>query len=121
MSGVEIRCQACGEEAFLLREPVYDGFTRTGESLKCSHCGHQFDSEDEIDFKEKKKISIFTEEDKSKNPDVFESDELTMCHRCAHYVVNPFMQWCDRHRKEVAATDTCPQFEQQSEKSDSIL
>lgn len=121
MSSVEIHCPACGEEALLLREAVYDGFTKSGESLTCSNCGHSFDSEESVPFKEKQSLKLFTDADRSQDPDVFKEDELRMCHRCKSYVVNPFMQWCDRHRKEVQATDTCPEFEEKKTEEDPPL
>lgn len=121
MSSVEIHCSACGEDALLLREAVYEGFTKSSESLRCSHCGHTFESEQDVPFKEKTPFHIFTDADRSHDPEVFKDDEFRMCHRCRSYVVNPFMQWCDRHRKEVQATDTCPQFEEKKEEKDRPL
>jgi hypothetical protein len=118
VSSVEIHCPACREQAFLLREPVYDGFTKSGEALSCSHCGHSFESEEDVPFKEKKALKIFTDADRSHAPEVFKEDEFRMCHRCTNYVANPFMQWCDLHRKEVQATDTCSKFKERKEEGD---
>ena len=121
MSSVEIHCPVCDEDALLIRDAVYDGFTKTSDRLTCSQCGHQFDNEEEIPFKEKESQSVFTDADRSHDSKVFEADSLTMCHRCKNYVVNPFMQWCDHHRKEVEATDTCAQFKPRPEKETPIL
>lgn len=56
--------------------------------------------------------SIFGPEDKPKSPSLFEPSETSrLCRHCRHYVVNPFVQRCMRHRKEVEATDSCDQFE----------
>lgn len=107
----EIQCPACGKEALLLREPRYEGFTRVGETLSCASCGHVFASEDEVPFKHRPKVEVFAESDRSKKVKVFaEGENKRICRYCAHYVVNPFMQWCGLHKKEVQATDTCPQF-----------
>lgn len=112
MQSVEIICSSCGEEAFLKREPVYEGFKKTGEALSCSSCGFIFASEAEVPFKAAVAAPrIFTEADRSEKVKVFdEGENRTFCRYCANYVVNPFMQFCSHHKKEVQATDTCAQF-----------
>lgn len=113
---VEIHCPGCDRDTLLLREPQYEGFTRVGETLACASCGHIFDSEEEIPFRQARIAEVFTEADRSLEPQVFEDGEADrLCRYCRHYVVNPFMQWCGRLRKEVEATDTCPHFEPASE------
>lgn len=109
---VEIRCSQCGMEAFLSREPVYEGFTKTGETLSCSACGFVFESEDRVPYKEKEAAPvIFTDADRSAKVEIFdEGENRRLCHYCADYVVNPFMQFCARHKKEVQATDSCDDF-----------
>lgn len=109
---VEIICTHCGAEAFLKREPVYEGFKKTGEELSCSACGFAFVSETEVPFKITVTApGIFTDADRSKAVKVFdEGENRRICRYCANYVVNPFMQFCSLHRKEVQATDGCPQF-----------
>ena len=109
---VELICGACGAEAFLNREPVYEGLTKTGERLSCSACGFVFESEESVPFKEKASAPvIFTDADRSEKVVVFDEDEnKRLCRYCAEYVVNPFMQFCSRHKKEVQATDSCESF-----------
>lgn len=109
---VEIICSQCGTEAFLKREPVYEGFTKTGETLSCSACGFVFVSEEEVPFKDKEAApQIFTDADRSEKVQVFEEGEnKRLCRYCAEYVVNPFMQFCSHHKKEVQATDSCGDF-----------
>lgn len=107
---VELTCPACGRDSWLLRKPRYDGFTKTGETLTCALCGHEFASEDEIEFKDRRP-KIFSEADRPMPMKVFsESEKGKMCRYCAEYVVNPFLQRCGLHRCEVQATDTCPHF-----------
>lgn len=107
----EIHCPGCDRDTLLLRTPRYEGFTRVGEALNCAGCGHAFALEDEVPFREEKKISIFTDADRSTVVDVFKGDPRgRLCRYCAHYVVNPFRQWCGLHRKEVEATHTCDRF-----------
>jgi hypothetical protein len=109
---VEIICTHCGAETFLKREPVYEGFKKTGEELLCSACGFVFASETEVPFKTAVAApKIFTDADRSKVVKVFdEGENKRICRYCANYVVNPFMQFCSLHRKEVQSTDSCPQF-----------
>lgn len=109
---VEIICTQCGAETFLKREPVYEGLKKIGEVLSCSSCGFIFTSEEDVLFKTAPAApQIFTEADRSKKVKVFdEGENRTFCRYCANYVVNPFMQFCSLHKKEVQATDSCPQF-----------
>ena len=109
---VEMNCPGCGDEALLRREPVYEGFTKTGETLTCSSCGHVFASEGEVPFLDgPKRPAVFSAADRSRKVEIFESDEKGRnCRYCAHYVVNPFIQRCGLHHKEVAATDLCADF-----------
>jgi len=109
---VEIVCTHCGAEAFLKREPVYEGLKKTGEELSCSACGFVFTSEAEVQFKERAAApQIFTAADRSKLVKIFdEGENKSICRYCANYVVNPFIQFCSRHKKEIQATDSCPQF-----------
>jgi transcription elongation factor Elf1 len=109
---VEIICPHCGVEAFLKREPVYEGLTKTGEVLSCSACGGAFSTEEEVPFKHVVAApKIFTDADRSKKVEIFsENENRQICRYCANYVVNPFVQFCSHHKKEVQATDSCPQF-----------
>jgi hypothetical protein len=116
---VEIACPACKGDSLLLREPRYEGFTRVGETLSCSACGHVFAEEADVPYKRQARVHVFTEEDRPAPVDVFAENEAErMCHRCTHYVVNPFMQWCGLHRREVEATDTCDRFERKPDEAD---
>jgi hypothetical protein len=54
---------------------------------------------------------IFSDEEKPVAPELFkEAEKGRFCRYCKHYVVNPFVQRCARHGKEVEATDTCREF-----------
>ena len=112
MRAVEIICSGCGAEAFLSREPIYEEFTKVGEELICSACGHQYASEREVPFKKKATDPvIFTDADRSKKVEVFDAGEAdNLCRHCAFYVINPFVQFCSHHKKEVQATDSCAAF-----------
>jgi hypothetical protein len=109
---VEIICAACGADTLLIRTPRYDGFKKTGEILTCASCGHEYPGEDEVPFKGQAKVEVFTEDDRPRGVKLFDEHEAErLCRHCVNYVVNPFMQWCSYHRKEVEATDTCSRFE----------
>jgi ribosomal protein L37E len=120
MSAVEIICRNCGADTLLKREPIFDGFAKSGEKLTCSSCGFAYASEADVPFKKKKADPVvFTEDDLSEKVEVFDENENhRLCRYCAHYVVNPFTQFCSIHKKEVQATDTCDQFEASEDKND---
>lgn len=111
--GGELLCVSCGQEAWLLRTPRYDGFNRVGDELSCSACGYVYEEEDELCLAGQGEAEhIFSAEDREEVPTLFDDEERRMlCRYCRHYVVNPFTQWCARHRKETEATDTCAEHE----------
>ncbi len=99
-----------------MRKPLFEGLKKVGESLECTSCGHVYAREEDVPFKGKKVVQVFTEADKSAKVEVFEENEAgRLCRYCLHYVVNPFTQWCGLHKKKVEATDTCPQFDRKKE------
>ncbi len=112
MASVEIICGFCGQESLLKRMPKFDGFKKVGETLTCAACGHEYDDEAEVPFKQRQKPKVFDESDASRPVKVFdESEAERLCRHCKHYVVNPFVQRCSKHGKVVEATDTCRAFE----------
>jgi hypothetical protein len=118
MLQVEIICTACGEETLLKREPIYEGLAKTGELLTCVSCGHQFENEDTVPFKQRAATpNLFAESDWIRPAPLFDADEnKRLCRYCANYVINPFMQYCSTRKKEVQATDTCEQFTEKQER-----
>lgn len=118
MNAVEIICSQCGADTLLKRDAVYEGFTKVGEKLTCSSCAFEYASEEDVPFKTQTAApEIFTEADRSAKVEVFSDGEnRRLCRYCANYIVNPFTQFCALHKKEVQATDMCPQFEQSEEK-----
>lgn len=109
---VEIVCPACGEETLLRREPQYEGLKKTGERLTCTSCGHVFATEADVPFKQKKQSTVFGAEDRVRKIEIFRGDEKGRnCRHCRHFVVNPFIQRCGKHHREVQATDLCADFE----------
>ena len=109
---MQARCPACGEVSLFVREPVYDGFTKTGEVCKCTSCGAEHAP------------AALTPGGGTTVPDVFadverpaevriegQGEQPPFCRYCSHYVVNPFTQRCGISLQEVDATDTCESFE----------
>ena len=107
----EFHCPACHQDTWLSRTPLYESFTKTGETLRCALCHHVFASEQNIPFKESGRPKVFREEDKPRAIRVFREDEKgRICRYCAEYVVNPFLQRCGLTNREVQATDMCDRF-----------
>ena len=108
-------CPGCGRDALSLVKPRYDGFKRVGEDRVCASCGFAYPPDTGAP-KPPPKPRVFTDEDRPAPIHAFAQGEAdALCRRCAHYVVNPFRQWCGLHRREVEATDTCDQFERMPE------
>ena len=107
-------CSTCQEETLFTREPVYDGFKKTGEALTCSKCGQSStDMTGGGTGKTDPLAALFGEDAAPEKMELFdvEAETATSCRKCKHYVVHPFTQRCSLHEKEVAATDVCPDFE----------
>ena len=108
---VEILCTVCGADTIIVRSPIYDGFKKTGEMLKCAACGHEYASENQVPFKQNSRPGVFDASDESTKISVFhESERGKTCCYCRHYVVNPFTQRCGLHFGSVEATDSCEKF-----------
>ena len=118
-SRLELNCPGCGEITFLRRDPVYEGFIKTGESLSCSSCGKKFELEESIPFKKDTSRTIFAIEDRQDSKQLFDqSEKQCVCRYCINYIINPFTQWCNIKKKEVEATDTCENFRKKENISD---
>ncbi len=108
-------CPTCGIDTLMIKEPIYDGFTRMGEQIKCAVCGTVMTPPLET-VEPKKTSSLFTDDDRSPVIQLFdEGENRILCRYCNHYTLNPFRQWCGLHFREVEATDTCEQFEAKPE------
>ena len=110
-----IICCSCGADTLLKEEPVYDGFVKTGTSQSCMACGHVYAEGDEIPFKGNPAAAIFTDDDRDAPIQIFDEGQPAVCRHCSNYVVNPFVQRCDLHGRDVAATDTCNDFDRVEE------
>lgn len=105
-------CPVCAKETLVIKEPVYEGFTRVGERMKCAVCGHCMAAPAAPPPPAKKVPALFADDDLPAPVKLFaEGENRTICRYCRNYLINPFKQWCGLHLKEVEATDTCGQFE----------
>ncbi len=105
----EAACPACGRVSLLLRRPQYEGFTKVGEETTCAACGHVFAAA-ELPAAAAPKPDLFGD-DRPAKIEIFQGGEAgTLCGHCLNYTINPFRQWCARHRREVEATDSCADF-----------
>ena len=94
----KIFCPSCRQESAVKVVKKYDGFTLVGEIDTCAFCGYEFVEEEPEVIKERPPGWVNDKELKK------------LCHRCRHYVINPFVQKCVLHDREVEATDTCSDF-----------
>ena len=114
----QIQCPHCGKESFLLEEPRFEGFKKVGITRNCSTCGHVFEDNEEIPFVKAGQAlpNLFEDVEREKMPNLLgDAKELRFCIYCEEYIENPFTQRCMKHKKEVAATDTCPDFRRKRE------
>ena len=110
-STLQIVCTSCGEETFVRREPIYDGFTKTGERHICVSCGYRYEDVADVPFRHKAASSIFNTDDLTTPIDIFKEHEKNRnCRNCRNYTVNPFTQRCGIDDRRVQATDICANF-----------
>ena len=94
----KIFCPHCRQESAVNVVKKYDGFAEVGETVTCAFCGYEFGEEEPTVIEEKR-------------PGWVDDDKLKkVCHRCHHYVINPFVQKCVLHQREIEAMDTCAEF-----------
>ena len=117
MTSLEIHCTVCGTVALARKEPVYEGFKKTGEAFICTACGARFASAEETPFAKKDaRPNVFSDADKPSPLSIFSDDERQRtCGWCRHFVVNPFSQRCGLTNKETQAIDLCVRFEKKEE------
>lgn len=135
-------CPSCREDTLFVTDAVYDGFRKTGETHRCTLCGHVIrDGADSKGASPHRASSrnpdrnpdrnpsrnpshrtnplwdAFAKEEAEENASLFdiEGETSKLCRKCKHYVVNPFTQRCMLHDKEVEVTDTCDRFESKND------
>lgn len=110
-------CESCKKETLFTVEAVYDGFTKTGETSTCSECGQVSEAGRRNAEKKDPLAALFGEDAVPEKLELFdvEAETARLCRKCAHYVIHPFTQRCGLHDREVSATDSCPQFQNQED------
>ena len=96
--GQKIICPYCRQQSAVKIVKQYDGFTPVGEIKTCAFCGHVLEEEDLAYIRDAIPEGL--------RP----AGERRSCYLCEHYVVNPFLQKCVLHDREVEALDSCPEF-----------
>lgn len=95
-----------------MKEAVYQGFKKTGETLRCSLCGKVSAATASMEAKADPLAALFGEDAQPEALSLFdvEAETAKLCRKCSYYVIHPFTQRCGLHDKEVSATDSCPDF-----------
>lgn len=106
-------CKKCHQETLFVSEPIYEGFKKIGESLRCNGCGAVQRSDKIVVPKADPLAALFGEDLAPEKLNLFDVDAETahLCRKCANYVIHPFTQRCSLHDREVSATDSCDQWE----------
>ena len=101
--GQKIICPYCRQESAVKMVKQYDGFTLVGEVRTCAFCGQEL-ADEELTYLKDEIPESLRQKGRRRN-----------CYLCKHYVVNPFLQKCVLHNREVEALDSCPDFSPQSQ------
>ena len=115
--GQQLKCPHCGEECFLVKKSLLDGWTKVGDILACSCCSAKIaDLEDEkakaseISSKFSSLENLLSEK-KTEGPKIESTeDEKHFCRDCIQFVAHPFLSRCELYRKNVNPMDDCAEF-----------
>ena len=118
--GDEYNCPHCGNNSFLKKETVMDGWTRKGDVLKCASCGHLVCELKEESGKPADPLksdaadrlkNLFGGEEFVEKPALkAEGDEANFCKDCAFLIPHPFVFKCFKFNKTVNPMDDCHAF-----------
>ncbi len=117
-AGDEIICKYCGENSFLVKKILMDGWTKSGEALICSSCSKVIEKIDitnkALENNNKNSLNKFAnflgEEEVLRKPNINTEEDSNFCRDCKHYISHPFLDRCSLHQKEVNPMDDCPLF-----------
>ncbi len=108
--GEQFCCPHCGENSFLMKEAVMEGWKKTGDVLKCVSCGAVIENvvpetaeQEKSDAQTRKRdalAALFGEEPAEKR----------FCRDCKFRVMNAFRIRCMKHDKDVNPMDDCEDF-----------
>jgi len=122
--GDQFDCPHCGKDSFLKKETLMNGWTRTGEVLKCASCGaviEHLDSDPLSGPAEKCRadrsglnaLSALLGGETGTGPaapEGFLDQERKFCRDCAYRIATAFRMRCGRHDRDVNPMDDCPDF-----------
>lgn len=124
--GDEYDCPQCGQNTFVVKKAVMDGWTKSGDILACSGCDAKIADVEEtkIGFEKPSSESsaalagfLGVEQEEKKELSATD-EEKHFCRDCGHLVSHPFLTRCDLHKKDVNPMDDCPDFIQKKDKED---
>ena len=120
-SGDRISCPHCGEDTFVKRKILMDGWTKQGEVLVCALCGKKLsDAEDCSDSAAGSADisalqSLLGGETLEKTSVSLNRSDCRFCKDCAHAVRNAFVFRCELTGNEVDSMGDCGRFRRREE------
>ncbi len=118
--GDKVICPACNAESFLKLKPILDGWTKTGDSLVCGLCSHQFgdyvqpalaETASEPNTKTLAFANLLGGEQVEQPRIAVTEGEQIFCRDCRSFIIHPFMSRCTLHDKQVNPMDDCEDFQ----------
>ena len=118
--GEEIQCPHCGQQSFLRKEALMEGWTKKGDVLKCTACGkvvceykenHSL-SAAPLESKNARSLLSLLGEESFKETPVLQGapEEKCFCKDCAYLIPHPFVNRCSRDNAQVDPMGDCPFF-----------
>lgn len=116
--GDSFDCPHCGQNTFLKKESVMDGWTKVGEVLKCASCSALIEEikPEDAPPKDRKEVSksalldLLGETEAEKTNLEFLNEDTRFCRDCAHAVANAFRLYCSKWDKDVNPMNDCPSY-----------
>jgi len=117
--GDSVNCPHCGQDVFLVKKTLMDGWAKLGDMLSCSACTEKIadiEADNPIESANNKsesanKLAIFLDTEKESAPALAADDsEKLFCRDCNHLVQHPFLIRCNLHQKDVNPMADCPDF-----------
>lgn len=112
-------CPHCGNNYFLKKESVMDGWTKTGEVLKCASCGAVVETlsavreqpESAENSAKTNALAALLGEEVQTAVNPLAGTEKRFCRDCKYRVMNAFRIYCTKHDKDVGPMDDCADYE----------
>ena len=116
--GDELACPHCGQNTFVIKKSVMDGWTKSGDMYACSACDAKIaDADEDKELANKTTSNASTAllnfldlEKKEKKELSATEDEGHFCRDCGHLISHPFLTRCILHKKDVNPMNDCSDF-----------